>query len=121
MSVSATYINSVYIQLISAFPKLLPRSHESRFPGTYPQSEEESEGETPRNLLEHPGGEARGSLKNSPKCPNGASEDAIMTARQSRRMKGKVKRLAGRQGKRENKKKIRRSYMHPSRADVYYL
>ena len=117
---SATYIISVYIQLILAFPKLLPRSHESRFPGTYPQSEEESEEETP-SLTRQPGSVARESLKHMPKRASGASEDGIVKVQQSRRIKGKVKRPARRQGKKENKKEIRRSYMRPSRADVYYL
>lgn len=99
----------------------MPRSLESRFPGTYPQSEEESEEETPGNLAEHPDSVARGPLKHSPKRRGGGSEDGIMKARQSRRMRGKVKMPTRRQGKRENKKNIKRSYMRSSRAEVYYL
>jgi hypothetical protein len=118
---SATYISSVCIQLISAFPRLLSRSLESRFPGTYPQSEEESEEETPGNLAERPHSVARGSLKHSPKRRSGGSEDGIMKARQFRRMKEKGKVPIRKQGKRENKKNIKRSYMRSSHADVYYL
>jgi hypothetical protein len=120
VSISASYIISVYIQLILAFPKLLPRSRESRFPGTYPQSEEESEEETP-SLTGKPGFIACESLKHMPKRARGASEDGIVKAQQSRRIKGKVKRPSRRQGKKGSKKEIKRSYMRPSRADVYYL
>ena len=103
------------IQLIPAFPKVMPKSLEECFPGTYPQSDDESDEDNPKKTEGNTrpiklkfGRETTGTRKTRTK------------GRQTSKSTTSVKNGQKSRGFKESKN-IKRSYKQSQPTEVYYL
>jgi hypothetical protein len=104
-----------YIQLIAAFPEVLPKSRKECFPGTYPQSDDESDED---NSKKTEGNTMQITLKLG--CQTTGTRKTKTKGRQTSKSSTIVKNGKRRKGHKENRN-IKRSYKQSRPTEVYYL